>query len=33
MKYKTELHCHSRDASGCSSESVEGIFEKYLKYG
>ena len=33
MKYKTELHCHSRDASGCSSESVEGIVEKYLKYG
>ena len=31
--YKTELHCHSRDASGCSSESVEGITEKYLRYG
>ena len=33
MKYKTELHCHSKDASGCSHESVEGICEKYLKYG
>lgn len=33
MKYKTELHCHSRDGSGCSSESVEGIVEKYVKYG
>lgn len=33
MKYKTELHCHSKDASACSSESAEGIVEKYLKYG
>lgn len=33
MKYKTELHCHSKDASGCSHESVEGIVEKYTKYG
>lgn len=33
MKYKTELHCHSRDGSGCSSESVEGIVKKYLEYG
>ncbi len=31
--YKTELHCHSKDASGCSSESAEGICEKYLRYG
>lgn len=33
MKYKTELHCHSRDASGCSHESAEGIAEKYIKAG
>ena len=33
MSYKTELHCHSKDASGCSHESVEGICEKYLRYG
>lgn len=33
MSYKTELHCHSKDASGCAHESVEGIVEKYLKYG
>ena len=33
MKYKTELHCHSRDGSGCSSESAEGIVKKYLEYG
>ena len=31
--YKTELHCHSKDGSGCSHESVEGIVEKYLRYG
>ena len=33
MEYKTELHCHSRDASGCSSESAEGIVRKYLEVG
>lgn len=33
MEYKTELHCHSRDASGCSSESAEGIVAKYVKAG
>ncbi len=33
MKYKTELHCHSRDASDCSHESAEGIVEKYLAAG
>lgn len=33
MAFKTELHCHSKDASGCSHESVEGIVEKYVKYG
>lgn len=33
VKYKTELHCHSRDVSTCSNESAEGIVEKYLRYG
>lgn len=33
MKYKTELHCHSKDASGCSHETAEGIAEKYYKAG
>lgn len=32
-KYKTELHCHSRDASPCADESADGIVEKYVKYG
>ena len=33
MKYKTELHCHSKDGSGCSNESAEGIVKKYLEHG
>ena len=33
MEFKTELHCHSRDASGCSSESAEGIVRKYTEAG
>lgn len=33
MKYKTELHCHSRDGSGCANESAEGIVKKYLDAG
>lgn len=33
MKYKTELHCHSKEGSGCAHETVEGIVEKYLKHG
>ena len=33
MEYKTELHCHSRDASGCSNESAERIAEKYISAG
>ncbi len=33
MEYKTELHCHSRDASACSHESAEGIVEKYTAAG
>lgn len=33
MEYKTELHCHSRDASGCSNETAERIAEKYIAAG
>lgn len=33
MKYKTELHCHSKDASGCAHETAEGIAEKYYAAG
>lgn len=33
MEYKTELHCHSKDASGCSNESAERIVEKYVSAG
>ena len=33
MKYKTELHCHSKDGSGCANESAEGIVKKYLEAG
>ena len=33
MEYRTELHCHSRDASGCSNESAERIAEKYISAG
>lgn len=33
MQYLTELHCHSRDGSGCSSESAEGIVAKYTAAG
>lgn len=33
MNFKTELHCHSRDASACSHESAEGIVEKYKAAG
>ncbi len=32
-KYKTELHCHSREVSPCSNEPAENIVEKYVRYG
>ena len=32
-KYKTELHCHTRDASACSNMSAEATVERYLEYG
>lgn len=31
--FKTELHCHTRDASGCSNMSAEATVERYLEYG
>ena len=31
--FKTELHCHSIDASPCSTESVESLVEIYSKAG
>lgn len=31
--FKTELHCHSIDASPCSTESVESLVEIYAKAG
>ena len=31
--FKTELHCHSIDASPCSTESAESLVDIYLKAG
>ena len=31
--FKTELHCHSIDASPCSTESVESLVDIYTKAG
>ena len=31
--FKTELHCHTRDASPCSNMSAEATVERYLEYG
>ena len=31
--YKTELHCHSSEVSGCSSVDVHGVVEKYIEHG
>ena len=31
--YKTELHCHSSEVSGCSSVDVNGVVEKYTRHG
>lgn len=31
--FKTELHCHTRDASGCSNMSAEATVERYIEYG
>ena len=31
--YKTELHCHSSEVSGCSSVDIRGVVEKYIEHG
>ncbi len=31
--YKTELHCHSSEVSGCSSVDVHDVVEKYIAHG
>ena len=31
--FKTELHCHSKDASPCSTESVQSLVEIYTRAG
>ena len=33
MKFKTELHCHSRTVSDCASITPAEIVEKYLESG
>jgi len=33
MSYKLELHCHSRDISGCSSADADTIVKKYMEAG
>ena len=32
-RYKTELHCHSSEISGCSSVNVKDVVDKYVEYG
>ena len=31
--YKTELHCHTTEMSGCASETAKGMIEKYVACG
>lgn len=33
MKYKTELHCHTSEASGCADEPAKLTVEKYIAHG
>ena len=33
MNYKTELHCHTSEASGCADESAAETVEKYISRG
>lgn len=33
MKFKTELHCHTKEISPCSNESCEEVVEKYIENG
>ena len=32
-KFKTELHCHSSEISGCSSVKAKDVVDKYIKNG
>ncbi len=31
--YKTELHCHTSEMSGCAKENAEGMIKKYVECG
>ncbi len=31
--YKTELHCHTKEMSGCASETAAGMIDKYVENG
>ena len=31
--YKTELHCHTKEASACGKETPESVVEKYIEAG
>jgi len=33
MKYKTDLHCHTSEFSGCAHENAADTIEKYIKHG
>ncbi len=33
MKYRTELHCHTAEASTCANETAEATVEKYIRHG
>ena len=33
MKYKTELHCHTAEASTCAHETAAATVEKYIRHG
>ena len=33
MKYKTELHCHTKEISHCSGESGAEVAKKYIEHG
>jgi len=33
MSYKTELHCHTKEFSGCSNVPGEMVAEKYIEHG
>lgn len=33
MKYKTDLHCHTKEFSGCANENAADTIEKYIAHG